>query len=133
MFVSTFRIRALWSWLMEARFVWLTLGVIAVALTVALRTHTPEPVIRLTGLILQLLGLCTIIWGIYETRALFCHPSFASKAKLWFGRFPLLKKNIVLSATGCSMGVAMGKIRGHITHGPGQTLETRIVMPSKRM
>lgn len=128
MFVSASRIRALWPWLIEARFAWLTLGVIAAALAVALRPHTPEPVIRLTGLILQLLGIGTVIWGISETRALFGHPLFTTKAKSWLGRFPLLKKNIVHGAAGCYMAAATGKMRGYATQGsgPNPTLETRV-------
>lgn len=128
MLVSTSRIRALWPWLIEARFAWLTLGVIVASLAVALRPHTPEPVIRLTGLILQLLGIGTVIWGISETRALFGHSSFTAKAKSWLGRFPLLKKNIVLGAAARSMAAATGKMRGYVTQGPGPnpTLETRV-------
>jgi hypothetical protein len=122
------RIKALWPWLVEARFAWLTLGVILVALAIALRPHTTEPIIRLTGLVLQLLGIGTVIWGISETRALFGHPSFSTKVKSWLTRFPLLKKNIVLAAAACSMAAATGKMRGYGTQGPGlnPTLETRV-------
>lgn len=126
--VSTSRIRALWPWLVEARFAWLTLGVIALALAVSLRPHTTEPIIRLTGLVLQVLGIGTVIWGISDTRALFGHPSFATKAKSWFGRFPLLRRNVVLAAATGSIGLATCKARAYTTHGPGSnpTLESRV-------
>ncbi|MBT0964248.1 hypothetical protein [Denitromonas iodatirespirans] len=126
--VNTSRIRALWTWLVEARFAWLALGVIAVALAVSLRPHTTEPVIRLTGLILQVLGIGTVIWGISETRALFGHPSFAAKAKSWFGRFPLLRRNVVAAAAATSIGVDTCRARAYTTHGPGPnpTLDSRV-------
>jgi hypothetical protein len=126
--ISASRIKQLWPWLVEVRFAWLALGVIAAALIVALRPHTPEPVIRLTGLVLQLLGIGTVIWGISETRALFGHPSFAAKAKSWIERFPLRRRNIVLAAGAASLAAATCKARGHVTQGPGPnpTIETRL-------
>lgn len=126
--VSTYRLRALWPWLAEARYAWLALGVIFIALVVSLRVCTSEPVIRLTGLVLQVLGIGTVIWGISETRALFGHPSFAAKTKSWLERFPLLRRNIVLAAGTGSFAFATGKARGHVTNGPGPnpTIESRV-------
>lgn len=128
MLVSFSRIKALWPWLVEARFAWLALGVIAAAIVISLRPNTPESVIRLTGLVLQVLGISTVIWGISETRALFGHPSFASKTKSWLGRFPLFRRNIALAAAASSIGVATCKARAHVTHGPGPnpTIDTRL-------
>jgi len=122
------RLRALGPWLGEARHVWLALAVNGVALLVALRPGTSEPVIRLAGLALQVLGIGTVIWGISETRALFGHPSITSKAKGWLGRFPLLKRNIVLGAAGCEMGSMIGKARAYVTHNPvpTPTVEARL-------
>jgi len=125
---SVSRIKQLWPWLVEARFAWLTLGVIGAALIVSLRPHTSESVIRLTGLVLQLLGIGTVIWGISETRALFGHPSFAAKAKSWFERFPLRRRNIVLAVGAASLAAATCKARGYVTQGPGSnpTVGTRL-------
>jgi hypothetical protein len=125
---SVSRIKQLWPWLIEARFAWLTLGVIGAALIVSLRPHTSESVIRLTGLVLQLLGIGTVIWGISETRALFGHPSFAAKAKSWFERFPLRQRSIVLAASAASLAAATCKARGYVTQGPGPnpTVDTRL-------
>ena len=128
MSINTSRLKALWPWFLEARYAWIALGVILIALTISLRPHTPEPVIRLTGLALQLFGISTVIWGISETRALFGHPSFASKSKSWFGSFPLLRRNIVIGAGAISASSASCKGRAFVTHGPGPnpTIETRV-------
>lgn len=126
---SMSRMRALWPWLTEARYAWLAAGVILVALVISLRPHTPEPVIRLTGLFLQVLGIGTVIWGISETRALFGHPSFASKAKSWLERFPLLRGKFILAAGAGSIGLSTCKARRHHTHGPtgpNPTIEARL-------
>jgi hypothetical protein len=126
--INASRFKAVWPWLTEARYAWLSAAVIGVALVISLRPHTTEPVIRLTGLVLQLLGIGTVIWGISETRALFGHPSFASKTKAWLSRFPLLRRNVVIAAGSGTFSVAVGKARAHVTHGPGAnpTIETRL-------
>ena len=129
MIINRFRLKALWPWLVEARHAWLAATVICVALVVALRPHTAEPVIRLTGLCLQLLGIGTVIWGISETRALFGHPSFASRARAWLGRFPLLRRDAVVAVSGVALSAAVGKVRAQVIHGPGPnpSIQTRLV------
>lgn len=126
--ISMSRVKQLWPWLAEAHFAWLSLGVIGVALAVALRPQTSEPVIRITGLVLQLLGIGTVIWGISETRALFGHPSFAAKAKSWIARFPLRRRNIVLAAGAASLSAATCKASVYDMRGPGPnpTIDTRL-------
>ena len=126
--INASRLKAVWLWLVEARHAWLAGAVICAALFISFRPHTTESVIRLTGLILQLLGIGTVIWGISETRALFGHASLASKARAWLGRFPLLRRNIVVAAGGVAFSATLGKARAHVTHGPGAspTIETRL-------
>jgi hypothetical protein len=126
--IDVFRLKAVWPWLIEARFAWLTLGVIAISLAVCLRPHTSEPVIRLTGLVLQMLGIGTVAWGISETRSFFGHPSFAAKALAWLGRFPLRRRNNVLGAMAASSGPSTTKARGFVTQGagPNPTIQTRV-------
>ncbi len=128
MAINISRLKNLWPWLAEARYAWLSAGVILVALIVSLRPNTPEPVIRLTGLVLQILGIATVIWGISETRAFFGHPAFAAKTKSWSTRFPLLRQNIVIAAGAASLALLTSKARAHSTHNPGPnpTIEARI-------
>lgn len=126
--INTSQIKAIWPWLAEAKYAWLSALVICIALGISLRPQTTEPIIRLTGLVLQLLGIGTVIWGISETRALFGHPSIKSKAKSWLIRFPLLHRNIVMSASCVSSSSSFGKARGYGIQGAGEnpTIETRV-------
>lgn len=125
---NIFRLKAVWAWLAEARYTWLSAAVIGTALVISLRPHTAESVIRLTGLVLQLLGIGTVIWGISKTRALFGHPSLASKTRAWLSRFPLLRRNVVIAAASTTLSLGVGKARGYVTHRPGAdpTIEARL-------
>jgi hypothetical protein len=57
------RVRALGPWLAEANHVWFGIISSVIALAIALRPNNSEPVIRLTGLGLQVLGIGTVVWG----------------------------------------------------------------------
>jgi len=114
---------------------WLASGVIFLASFISLRPYTPEHVIRLTGLLLQLLGIGTVIWGISETRALFKRPSFAAKIKSWFKRFPLLRRDVVISAGPATLAIAGGAASISITvePRPNPTIETRVEAIEKNL
>src|ERR1019366_78485 len=76
----------------------------------------------------QLLGICTVIWGISETRKLFSYPTLASKAKNWIRSFPLRRRDIVLAAGVGSLSAVGGRLSAYVTHGPGDnpTTESRL-------
>ena len=114
--INASRFKAIWPWLAEVRYAWYSMAVIGVALIISLCLHPTEPVIRLTGLGLQLFGIGTVIWGISETRALFGHPSFLSKTKAWFRRFPLLRRDVGLRVDGATHLHVSGKARAYQTH-----------------
>ena len=61
-------LRALLSWLSEARHFWLAVVVVVVAMLLVARKGVTEPEIRIAGLVLQILGIGTVAWGIRETR-----------------------------------------------------------------
>lgn len=56
----TSRLRPAWAWLTEARHLWGATAIIVVALFLSLRAGATEQVIRLTGLVLQLLGIASV-------------------------------------------------------------------------
>ncbi len=126
--MNSSRFKALLPWLGEARYVWLALAVSIAALVIALRPGTTEPEIRLTGLVLQILGIGTVAWGISETRALYGHKPMFAIARGWLERFPLRRRNIVLGAAAIASASAFGRARGHVTHGtpPNPTVNDRL-------
>ena len=123
----TARVKLVWRWLAEARHAWLALSVILLALIFTLRPNTTEPAIRITGLVLQLLGIGTVVWGISETRALFGHLSFPAKVRGWLRRSPLVRRNIVLAASSGSLHITSGKVRASVTANPvNDSVEARL-------
>jgi hypothetical protein len=126
--INASRFKAIWPWLADAGYAWYSAAVIGVALIISLCLYSTESGIRLTGLGLQLFGISTVIWGISETRALFGHPSFANEIKAWLGRFPLLRRNVVVSVDSASHAVVSDKARVYVTQGAGAnpTIEARL-------
>lgn len=118
----------LWSWLKRlanwvataatADMLWLTVGVNAVAVLVALRPGTTEPMVRWTGLVVQWLGIGTVIWGIRQTRQLFNHPSLLTSGTAWLKSFPRFRRDVVVNATGLSVGAATMRARAYVTSNP---------------
>ena len=132
--INAFRLIRILRWLAEGRYTWLTTLVIFAALIISLRPHTTEPIIRLTGLVLQVLGIGTVIWGIHETRALFGHPSVLNKVGTWLKRFPLLRGNVTAALDGPISFAITAKGRAHTTHGPANpTVEARLVALEKNV
>jgi hypothetical protein len=126
--VNFSRIKAFSPWLEEGIYFWLALATNLLALLLALRLGASEPVIRITGLVLQLLGISSIIAGISVTRDLFGYPSLVANIKAWFRRFPLRRRHIVFAAGGGEFAMTMGRARGTVTHnaGPNPTLDARV-------
>ena len=68
MIINADRLKALWPWLAQARYAGLAAAVIFIALwtcvtVVSLHIYEIEPVVRWTGLVLQMLGLGTVYLG----------------------------------------------------------------------
>lgn len=124
----TSRLKAVCGWFRDAWYGWLSLIIIVVALSISLRPHVTEFSIRFTGLVLQVLGITTVIWGIHKTRVLFGHPSFTDKIKAYLSMFPLLRHDRVATASVSLSLDAILKGRGYTTCGPGTnpTIEARL-------
>ncbi|MDS4031854.1 MAG: hypothetical protein RKO66_17540 [Candidatus Contendobacter sp.] len=102
-------LRAIFHWLLEARIFWLALFVATGALLFAVRKGATEPEIRLTGLVLQILGIATVAWGIRETRVLFGRPDIFALAKKWFQRVPVYGGRVVSA----SINVTLPGLEAH--------------------
>jgi len=121
-------ITAVWKWMVGPTYVWLAVAVTGFALAVAFGGAPTEPKIRITGLVLQVLGILTVVWGISETRRLYGLPSIASKVAAFFEAFPLRRRSVVVAAGGGSIRISGGKARAYGTHGPGEnpTVDSRL-------
>lgn len=111
-------LKRLAQWIAKARLFWLAVGIVGVASAIALRPGTTEPVVRWTGLVLQLFGIVTVIIGIEQTRKLFNRPSLLSIARAWFKELPPFKRKIVMGAMAGSVGMAGMKARGYVSSNP---------------
>ena len=102
---------------------------------VSLRPGTTEPIIRLSGLALEILGVGTVAWGISETRALFGRPSFFALSKSWLRRFPPFHSRVVSGTANITLGGATMSGRGYgmDNAGPNATPEARIEVLEKNI
>jgi hypothetical protein len=105
-------------WLATPRLFWVSSAIVVVAGIVALRPGTSEPVIRWTGLILQLLGIGTVIIGIEQTRRLFDHPTLLNMVAEWLKQFPRYRQSVVISVGAGAIAAATAKARGYVTSSP---------------
>ncbi len=121
-------IRSVSRWLVEWRYFCLGLLVVAVPIWLAIRYGADEATIRIMGLILQLLGIGTVIWDINSTRKEFGHPG---AFKVWHRRlrsFPLFG-NQAGTATGHATLPAMissGRAHQTVSAGPEAKSEERL-------
>lgn len=130
------RMAQLWSWfkrigawLATPKLLWIATAIVVLAGIVALRPGTSEPVIRWTGLILQLLGIATVILGIEQTRRLFNHPTLFGMAGEWLKKFPAYRRSVVIGVGTGAIGSATAKGRGYVTINPpaNATIDQRVV------
>ena len=121
-------VKRLASWLREARLFWIGLLVLAAGISFAIFLDLPEPYIRFTGLVLQLMGLYTVLHGISHTRRLFGLPSVTDAALSWLRRFPRPgQTGGQAHMVGLAAEVnAAGRIRARLSVAPGAELEARV-------
>lgn len=124
----TLWLRALWFWLTEPRHFWLATFVVALALIFTLRRGVTEPEIRISGLLLQILGIGTVAWGIRETRALFGRPTLVAEFRAWLRRFPVYGGRVVSASVNITMPGLSLHARGSssASAGPDASIEARI-------
>jgi hypothetical protein len=106
-------VRALWSWLTEPRYFWLAISVVAIALSFTLRRGVTEPEVRITGLLLQILGIGTVALGIRQTRALFGRPTLMAQFRTWLRRVPVYRGRVVSASMNLTVPGASVNARGY--------------------
>lgn len=76
------------AWLAEKKILWLTLGVAGTSIFIAFALHPYEEGVRRTGWVLELLGLGTVAWDIYQVRREFGQPGYFDGFLDWLRRMP---------------------------------------------
>lgn len=127
-------LKRLLSWFMEPSTFWLMIAVIASAAFFLFRGGVTESEIRITGLVLQLLGIGTVAWGIRKTRVLFGHPGIVDVSLKWLRRFPKFGNQVVTATMGINSSIG-GHARAYAsaTAGPTPTIEARIEAVEKNI
>jgi hypothetical protein len=110
-------LRAIWHWLTRASTFWITVGVSVLGLIIALHPNTTEPIIRWCGMVMDILGLSTVLWGIAKTQATFGHPTLFQVAKNWLKSFPHFGSRIVSANMNVTLGGVTCSARGYAIHG----------------
>lgn len=78
----------MYHWLAEWMFFFLGLFPVAAAIGLIVFARADESVIRIAGMVLQLMGVGTVAWGIHITRKQFGHPSIFTVWRKRLARFP---------------------------------------------
>lgn len=115
------------AWLMRARLPMFTALVVLLALAMSLCYWQTEPSVRISGLLLQLLGIAAAAVGIRDTRRMFGKPSFLEQVRAWLKAVPGFKPRTV-SASGSATLSMSASAKAHVWRGAGTdtTLESRL-------
>ncbi len=118
-----------WRWLAEGKIIFICILVIAGAVYFGFFKWHSEFSIKLSGLVLQLIGMILAIKGLLKIREHFGQPLLSSLFCDWIKRFPKWKRNIVINASATSILSLAAKARAEvwIPDNADQPIETRIV------
>lgn len=117
-------------WLWEAKIVWITLLPFVGAFLFIWQTSagTWEFRFRLTGLILELLGIGAVVYGLNETLKLHLGKNLLHIILEWFKRFPKFGDNphIVISSINASLLGLSGSLHATNIPAPNSSIEKRV-------
>ena len=124
-------LRAVAHWLRRvpvAPHYWYAVVVVMASLAVMWMCGWTEKAFRITGMVLQLIGVLATVWGIWRTRSDFAQPSVCSQFSSWLRTFPRWNPPpIELSVKPIEVGL-FGEAHAISTSGPSvdQTVEGRL-------
>ena len=118
----------LWNWLAEGKIVFMGAVVIISAILLGLYTFCSETSIRLSGYVLQFLGMIFAIRGLLGVRVHFGQPPLWQIFVHWLKRFPQWKKISVIDVKPgfVSAGGLTGKVEVWAPDKPELPLEKRV-------
>ena len=127
------RIKRLIDWLGELKpFYFAMIPVLLAAVSIYF-LNASEPSIRISGLLLQIIGIGSVIWGISKTRSHFGHPSSINIFLAWLRRFPLIRRNAYIEPEGINLGASLVgvKLTSVFTPNPDAALDERLKVIEK--
>lgn len=98
---------------------WLCTFVVVASMAFALFGGVTEPKIRISGLVLQLCGIGTVVWGLRQTRKLFGRQGFFEHLVEWLKRFPKYEPRSVSFEGNISLPKIQLTGRAHLWQGAG--------------
>ncbi|WP_319522362.1 hypothetical protein [uncultured Desulfosarcina sp.] len=107
-------IKNIFYWFTKPYLFWITIVVLAASVVQVLYISNSEASFRITGLVLQILGIGTVAYGIHDTRKMFGHPSFLSLTKDWLKRFPKFGGHVRMFASNIQATSMVGNVRGYV-------------------
>lgn len=115
------------AWLMRARLPIFTALIIILVLITLLYHWQTEPAVRLSGLLLQVLGITAAAIGIRDTRRMFGKPSFLKQVRNWFRIVPGLRPRTTSGSASAAVPISVSA-KGNEWRGAGDdpTLESRL-------
>lgn len=104
----------------------LLVGAIVIVCYCSARFFSPaEPTIRLTGMVLQMLGFAMTMWQLLETRKALNLPNWLEGTVRYFKGFPKFNKTISMSATLGALGM-VGKANVTVGRNPKAKIKERV-------
>lgn len=125
-------LRAVGHWLRRvpvAPHYWCAVAVVIASLAATWMHGWSEKAFRITGMLLQLGGVLTVVWGILKTRADFGQPAVRSQFRDWLKMFPRWNPSpTIISADAIFTGDSLAEFYMSTSHGPSadQTIEGRL-------
>lgn len=124
-------LQALASWWRNAPVAphyWYSIIMVAAVTVTAGMFGWSEKAFRLLGMILQVFGALTAVWGILKTRADFGQQTLRSQLRQWFINFPSFHPRTNKASMNLVSPAAVCEMHGYSAHGPStdQTAEGRL-------
>lgn len=104
------KVKRLGYWLWEVKLVFLMISYLALAWSLLNFFNYTEPSFRVIGLVLQILGIATVIHGLNQTRDQFNHKSYQDLLGDWLKRCPIKDKPIFIEPESIRTSVSIGDV-----------------------
>lgn len=104
------KIRLIGFWLWEMKLVTLMILYIFLAWIGLNFFNYTEPSFRIIGLVLQILGIATVILGLNQTREQFNHKSYKSLLNDWLKRCPIKDKPVFIEPESIGTSFSIGDV-----------------------